>query len=185
MNQDEFWDLLDTAKTRAPDDLEERAATLEELLGKLSLDEVLEFDRIFTEASHALFTTQILAAAEVMIGDTTDDVFADFRSWVIGQGRAVYEQVLNDPDTALADLKLNDEDEIGAGESISSAARNVYRTKTGFSIIDQFPDRPTADYPQFDIPGPDLGNRKARRAQFPKLAAKYRPHPIFQFPWRN
>src|SRR3954447_26889706 len=125
-----FWTLVDRSRQEAPDDLDDQYEKLKELLAELPADEVLSFHSAFVDANLALYTWDLWAAATVMLGWCSDDVFTDFRSWVISRGRETYLRVAADPD-ALADVELDDPDEIGDGETFAGAAGEVYEEATG------------------------------------------------------
>lgn len=121
-----------------------------------------------------------------MIGDASDDVFADFRSWVISRGRSAYERVLASPDAGLAELDVEDEEEVGGGESLGAAVGQAYEARTGVALYDAFPGRPDADFPDHPLTGREIpGKRTERRAHFPRLAAKYGSTGKLRFAWRS
>lgn len=186
MDKDQFWRIVDATAEAAGDDVVVQSELLKAQLTQLSIEEILSFDTHFTQASHGLYSWATWRAADIMIGDTSDDVFADFRSWVISRGREAYERVLTSPDAGLAALDLDDQENIGDSEVFGAAAGEVYRAKTGRDLWDDFPERPSADFPAQDPDGPEItGSRKERRQLFPQLAAKYSPRSKLRFPWRN
>lgn len=186
MDTDHFWTIIDATVTASPDEIDRQAELLQDHLAALTVEEILGFDGEYTQASHALYTWAVWRAADIMIGDASDDVFADFRSWVISRGRRAYERVLASPDEGLAELDLEDEEEIGGAELFGGAVGEAYQARTGVALYDAFPDRPVADYPDHDPLGPEItGKRKERRALFPRLAAKYGSAGKLRFPWRS
>ena len=100
MDTNQFWNIIDTASA-ASDDIDLQTELLQTQLQQLSLEEVLSFDEHFTHASHGLYGWNMWRAADIMIGVTSDDVFADFRSWVISRGRRSYEHILASPDRGV------------------------------------------------------------------------------------
>lgn len=81
--------------------MERQAARLTELLSELPPDEVVAFDRIFTERMHEAYSWDLWGAAYGIEGGCSDDGFADFRSWLISMGREVYEAALGDPESLV------------------------------------------------------------------------------------
>lgn len=82
--------------------------------------------------NHSLYTERLAAVADqaCMPGlGLGDDLFTDFRSWVIAHGQAAYERVLASPQT------LKDFPDIangcGRGEPFGYAAFRVYVDKAG------------------------------------------------------
>lgn len=126
-------------------------------------------------------------AADIMIGDASDDVFADFRSWVISRGRKAYEHIVASPDEGLAELDLDDEaEQIGDGELFGAVIGQVYGDKIGIELYDAFPDRHSADFPHLDLLGSQKsGSRKERHRLYPRLSAKYSSQSQIRFPWRD
>ncbi len=63
--------------------------------------------------------------------DYSNDGLINFRIWLIGQGKSVYQSILTHPDL-LAEM-VEDEDDLYVLESqdIWSVAVNVYQDKTG------------------------------------------------------
>ncbi len=84
-------------------------------------------------------------AAYLVNGGCSDDGFHDFRAWLVGRGRHVYESALKNPDT-LVDV-LDGEPVSGFGLDV--AAARVYEEKTG---RDDFYDR--LDRDEADLPPP-------------------------------
>jgi hypothetical protein len=186
VNTDQFWTIIDATATGSPDDMNRQAELLRDQLSSFTVEEILGFDEEFTQASQALYSWTVWRAADIMIGDTSDDVFADFRSWVISRGRRVYERVLASPDDGLAEIDFEHEDEIGDGELFGAVVGDVYQARTGVALYDAFPDRPVADFPDQDPLGPEIGGkRKERRARYPRLTAKYESAGKLRFPWRS
>lgn len=198
MDADEFWAIVDATERECQGDIETQCELLGARLAQLGAEEILAFGDRYVEASHALYTWKIWRGADIMIGDASDDTFADFRSWVISRGHTAWAAVLADADAGLAALDADDVEEVGAAELFGAQVYEAYEGKTGTAIYDAFPDRPSADFPRGDPRGPELtGDRAARRAQFPLLSARYPERsglrrllpfgnlkPI-RFPWRD
>ena len=110
MTTDQFWDLIDEAIKRAPDDLEARNRAMEYLLGTLPPGGWNSFGQKFYEIDSAAYTWALWGAAYQINGGCSDDGFDYFRAWLISQGRAVYEGALANPDS-LADHVDPDEDD--------------------------------------------------------------------------
>jgi hypothetical protein len=102
MTRDEFWAHIKATKRRDPDSHVDRLIAR---LAKLPPDEILDFGHWWDEASSAAYRWDLWGAAYLMNGGCSDDGFIDFRSWLILQGREVYEAALNAPDS-LADLEV-------------------------------------------------------------------------------
>lgn len=99
VNKDTFWTLIDQAKEHPGGPSE----WLMEQLVDMGPEQAKNFDtiaRVYMDLAHQY---GLWTAASVMIwGGCSDEGFADFRQWLVGQGRKVYMAALKDPDT-LAD----------------------------------------------------------------------------------
>lgn len=96
---DRFWQIVDQTVTP---DYDAQLDRLAEALSKLSRDEILAFDADFWKASKVAYRWDLWGAAYVINGGCSDDGFIDFRSWLIAQGKAVYDAALANPES-LAD----------------------------------------------------------------------------------
>lgn len=173
MDDNGFWDIIDA--TLPGEDVEEQTTLLQERLGPLTVEELLSFDEHYTRASHALFTWELWRAAEAMIGWCSEDVFADFRSWVISRGRARYEAIVAEPDLGLSEVDIETDEDIGSAESFGAAVGVVYREKVGRDMFDDFEDRPSADFPEFAPTGVDPGgDPESIDAAYPRITARFK-----------
>jgi hypothetical protein len=173
MNEDAFWALVDRSKLRAADDLTAQAEVLAQSLAELPVAEIVEFDRLFVDASLALYSWELWGAATLLHGWCSGDVFADFRAWVVSLGRETYERVRATPD-ALIEVGLDDLEVIGEAEAFAFAACQVFEAKTGGRLWDAVPGRRSAD----SADGGPSGERFERTddelsRRFPRLAARW------------
>ena len=109
MTLDNFWSIIDQSRQdkRSP---RSQGDALQKLLKRLPANEIIDFSKYFEEVMEQSYTQIVLAAATIIyVGLSTsnrgpsDDSFDDFRAWLIGQGRAVFTMVTEDPDS-LAEL---------------------------------------------------------------------------------
>jgi Protein of unknown function (DUF4240) len=96
MDHEEFWALIDSTRGGG---CEEHAQRLEARLRALPPDQILAFDRFYSRLAEQSYRWDLWGAAYLLRGGCSDDGFEDFRGWLIGQGRAVFEAALEDPDT--------------------------------------------------------------------------------------
>jgi hypothetical protein len=128
MNADHFWKIIEEAKDRA-DDGEEQVELVYERLKTLSPDEIVGFDQLYDEFHARAYRWDLWGAAYLMNGGCSDDGFEYFRGWLISRGRAVYEQVLGDPDRLAGEFSPDRDDyEL---ESLLYAAARAYEVATG------------------------------------------------------
>lgn len=106
MTKDKFWEVIDNARAIAPAlEGEPLRESLYKQLLTLSSDELVGFDCAWQEYRRIANSPQLIAAACIINGGTSDDRFDYFKNWLILQGQYVFRQALKDPD-ALAEFKI-------------------------------------------------------------------------------
>ena len=135
---------------------------LEAKLRTLPLDEIVAFDEIFTRLHRRSYTWPLWGAAYVINGGRSDDGFADFRGWLIAQGRAVYEKALDDPDS-LADTTAS----VASCEEIQYAAASAYEAASGGIEM----PIPSSRHPELG-PGWDFNDKAEMQRRYPRLFAQ-------------
>lgn len=90
-----------------------------ENLALLSIEELLAYQEQVSALSAASRTWRLWGAAHLIHGGCPDDTFDYFRSWLIGQGRHVFESVLANPDSlaSLATEQALDDEIYSSGEA--------------------------------------------------------------------
>ena len=126
MEWNRFWKVLEDAAR--PDGLDQ-LESLKSELDRLKWFEVVEFQVRFEEALAAANRLELWGAAIVINGGCTERGFRDFRAWLVGRGRTVYEAALEQPDS-LADVLDGDPVD---GFGLDAAAVRIYEAKTGSS----------------------------------------------------
>lgn len=174
MDRATFWDLVDRSREGADGDLETQTAQLISLLDEVPEDQLAAFDAEFVAANRDLYTWEVLGAGTVLLGWLSDDVFTDFRSWVVAQGREVHERVVADPDS-LADLGTLDLEQVGLGELFANAAGEAYESRTDGDWFEDFPDQPIPE-PDDEPAGIrfDAADADELRRRYPRLTARWR-----------
>jgi hypothetical protein len=107
-----FWDIIDEVRFHSgvlgrharnrPEHLFARR------LRAMTDDELLHFMGRLAAVIARAYRWDLWAAAYLALGGAGDDEFADFRTWLVFQGRDAYERVLSDPDS-LDDLSWDDD----------------------------------------------------------------------------
>jgi hypothetical protein len=106
MTADEFWKLIEDTREDVP---EEHVESLIAELVKRGQDGVLGFARWWYEFHAAAYSWDLWGAAYILNGGCSDDGFIDFRSWLLLQGRKVYEAALKKPDSlASVDVEIDE-----------------------------------------------------------------------------
>jgi hypothetical protein len=98
MTSDIFWKIIDDARS-ASGRLVEMPARLVDTLAQMDEQEIVEFAEHFTSALFLSYDAKLWLGAVVILGGCGDDKFADFRGWLIAQGRVAFESALAEPDS--------------------------------------------------------------------------------------
>jgi hypothetical protein len=163
MNSDKFWQIIESSREKSKGDYEKQQFELEKELLKLSSNEILEFDNKFRTLRGQVFNWDFWAAAYIMNGGCSDDSFSDFRGWLIGQGKVIFENAISDIET-LSNLN---ETNNGDWEGLSYIPNNVYKKKTGR-------DLPEGIQENFEITGEEWEeDENELKHKFPKLWSKF------------
>ncbi len=96
-----------------------------------------------------------------------DDSFMDFRAWLIGQGRNVYQRALVDPESLVDLVGLRDET---FAEALLYVAQYAYESKTG--SMEGMPD-PRHGRPVPELKGTLAKDEESALAHFPKATEKF------------
>lgn len=142
MTESEFWNLIEQSR-ESTSVVADSPKWLVDHLARSPVNEILDFAREFRKACDVSHDFRLCAAATAICGYCSDDTFADFCAWLIGQGRSVFERALENPDS-LADLSdfCGDDGDASLG-SLASVAFRAYETKTGRKDFwEQLPDFP-------------------------------------------
>lgn len=170
MTYDKFWNIVaDSRRGFDPDrrdgNMELQAERLERLLSKMPVEEIREFDRIFSRLYFDAYRWDLRGAAYIIEGGCGDDGFAYFLYWLISMGRDVYDAALAGPDS-LADVVDRPGVEACAFEEFGSVAETL--------LEDMGVPEPAEPPPWYRSSA--LGERWAEEdlpGLFPKLWAKF------------
>ena len=133
MDQGQFWDIIQRSLVAIT--VEEQIDFLGNELGKLSKEEILEFDYIFRQKHEEAYTWDIWAAAYTMQGGCSDDGFIDFRAWLVYRGKEVFEKALQNSDS-LAELGREKLEESEESEDFYYLTADAYEEITGVEGLD-------------------------------------------------
>ncbi|WP_329177437.1 DUF4240 domain-containing protein [Streptomyces sp. NBC_01477] len=136
METDDFWHLIETARSRSSTEGGAFDQALVDLLAARSTREVLAYQERFDEVHGALYRWDVWAAAYLIGGGCSDDSFTDFRAGVIAEGRTWYERVAAAPDSLaghplVAAAARAGEDYVLFYELVNYAAAEAYERLTG------------------------------------------------------
>lgn len=174
MPDERFWSIME--QTAAKDGIAQQDA-LENLLAKLSADEVLAFDMTMRTEQIRAYRWDVWGVGYIANGGMSDDGFHYFRYWLISRGRSVFERVLADVDS-LADIVPADQENVLENELLSAAALTVWlvKTKSSFDAYSEHLDK--LDVCQSYPPAP-LGTKAASfEESYPKTWKRFGKKPL-------
>jgi Protein of unknown function (DUF4240) len=169
MTLDQFWEHIDA--TRDPDSLVER-------LAELPPDEILDFEYFWHTTSAQAYRWNLWGAAYLINGGCSDDGFIDFRSWLMLQGRKVFDAALANPDS-LADVVDGDEAECECypGSTAWFQATGTKRDTAGLTAQRTAYEarHPSTPAPRDEDMGEnwDFDDEEQMRRRLPRLTAMY------------
>jgi hypothetical protein len=163
-----FWSAVEAARKRAGGDPDAMAEVLEARFAEADDATLRAFQRALVDTSRRLYTWRHWAAAEMICGYASDDVFTDWRSWVITLGRETFTRVAEDPDN-LADVADLSEACEGGAEIFGAAVSGIYSGRHGYEDED-FPILEPSDSPI----GEQVTDHQAIRRSMPALATRLR-----------
>ncbi|WP_041834153.1 DUF4240 domain-containing protein [Actinoplanes sp. N902-109] len=181
MGTDEFWAIAEGARsgvddTRTGDGAAEVAARcgarLAELGGAAAVAFTLRYDLLDAQS----YDWTLWGAAYLMKGGCSDDGFDYFRGWLVGQGRRVWEEVVQIPDT-LADLGIDPDDDFLECEDMLNVGRAAFGNddEAFHAAVDAARSQLPAGTFHRALVGEDVDfdDDSVMRTRYPRLAAIY------------
>ena len=141
MNEEQFWKLIDTAKSNSEEPID-RPESLTKELSVLTASEIIDFDNIYFDQILKAYQWELWGAAYVIYGGCSDDSFRYFCDFLISEGKSTFEKALIDPESLV---DVNEIDEVDS-EGFGYVAMEVYEEKTDSEIPasnKSYPDNPS------------------------------------------
>jgi hypothetical protein len=172
---DQFWDHIRLSTRKDPDAHAER---LEQRLIKLKAEEIIDFIHWWDTMVREAYDWNLWGAAYLINGGCSDDGFHYFCTWLVMQGRDVFQAALTNPDT-LADVV--DPDEGGAEWGGSPGADAWFKATRRRPNDAGYTALAAAELARHGAPPgmPDLGDGwdhdddEQMKKRFPRLSALY------------
>ncbi|MFD1014863.1 DUF4240 domain-containing protein [Winogradskyella rapida] len=163
MDSQMFWEMISISKANSSGDYEQQQLELKKELLKRNATDILEFDNKFRTLRGEIYDWNFWAAAYIINGGCSDDCFSDFRGWLIGQGKAVFESAIQNVEN-LAELKDTND---GDWEGLSYVPSEAYEQKIGKDLPAGIRENFEITGEEWSEDGDDLKNK------FPKLWEKF------------
>lgn len=144
MDEARFWQLIES--TGSPNDPVEKEDSLRGLLLTLSPEEVAEFDRIYREKMRRAYTWPLWAAGFIIGKGCSDDGFTEFRNYVIGHGRSLYDAAIACPDDLaelLVEIRTEGQSLMPFIGSLDLIPAEIYEEQTGDGLPSDGSNEPT------------------------------------------
>lgn len=182
MNETLFWELLETARKKG-EDPEEQLEWLVKHLSRRPIKDIVLFDYFFNKIYRKSYTSNLWAAAYIIMGGCSDDCFDYFRAWLLFLGRETYDKAMEGPEILLPHLKkLEEEGEVPQFEELLFAASQAFEEKTGrddgdyYDLYHQLTKDEYCDPDlQFDW---DEDDEEGLKNKYPLLWAAYGENPL-------
>jgi len=166
MDTTTFWELINETRQSSGGEPTKQGELLVAALSQLSEDDILTYQEILDDLEDEAYIVELWNMAYIMDCGCGDDGFMDFRAWLIGQGKDVYEKALVDPES-LSDVV--DAGQETKSEALLYVAQKAYELRTG-KDADNMPRRVK---PSPELKGTPSHDEDAMLARFPKATAKF------------
>lgn len=136
MDHKSFWRIIHDSKQESGGDTDAQVEWLQRTLETLPPEDIVAFDRIFTEYYFTSYRWDLWAAAYIINGGCSNDGFDYFRAGLIAQGEEVFTNALKDPETLADVIKMEggelslDSDWAAGVEEVLYVAMKAYEAKT-------------------------------------------------------
>lgn len=112
LTQRDFWSIIDSAAPRTGVDRKPQVKKIQKLLETKSLDDLASFHKNLNRALTKAYTFPLMVAAFVVHSHIADDLFLDFRAWLILQGSETFKTLVKDPDALTTLLSRREVDRL-------------------------------------------------------------------------
>jgi Protein of unknown function (DUF4240) len=164
-----FWHLIEKTKADSKGDSDKQAELIVEQLSLMAIEEIITFEHIHNELMGRAYRRDLWNAAYIIDCGCSDDGFMDFRAWLIGQGQAIFNEALNDPESLVDVIEIGQETKV---EALLYVAYHAYERKQvnnpsiSHSLPQLIEDEINTDLMQEEW-------QKSLEAKYPKLHAKF------------
>lgn len=169
MTEQQFWDIINASLVQNAPGSEAQYQAIGTRLSQLSPEQLIGFENQLNHQKIRAFTFPILMANFILQSYINDDIFEDFRLWLISFGQTRFNQILEHPDLLADFCNLSDPIEEITGEGLVFAAVEAYEQKTGQQ--DFLKHLTPMDEPDIEYDWPE--NQRGLEALMPKLYSRY------------
>jgi hypothetical protein len=164
MQENIFWELIESSKAESTPGMSDQPAILQAKLEAMTAEEIVGFDRIFQRLFTDAYTWDLWAAGYLIEGGCSDDGFMDFRGGLIGLGRQVYQDAVKDPQTLVSQPRRGVD---FSNEDMLYVARKAYKVVTSGA------EMPSSDIACPDDPVGEPWEQETVAAKYPRLVEHF------------
>ncbi|OPX56977.1 Protein of unknown function [Oceanospirillum multiglobuliferum] len=169
MTEQQFWDIINVSLVQNAPGSDAQYQAIGNSLAQLSPDQLIGFENQLNYQKIRAFTFPVLMANFILQSYINDDIFEDFRLWLISFGQARFNQILEQPDVLADFCEIKDPIEEITGEGLVFAALEAYEQKTGQKDFLKHLTRTEEPEIQYDWPESQQGLARL----MPKLYSRY------------
>ena len=170
MDVEQFWKLIEQTHQISNGAPDKQAELLIDELAQLLEADILSYQSILDDMMDEAYIGGLWDVAFIMASGwgCSDDGFMDFRAWLIGQGKDVFEKALSDPETLVDIVEFGQETQ---WEELLYVAMYAYERGT-HKDMETMPStrRDKADQ---KLKGTISKSVEENLARFPKVTAKF------------
>lgn len=166
MKENEFWEIIESSGSPDTIDPDEQCDSIAAVLSSKSKSEIVEFHNIHRKILNRAYTWGLIEACFIIIHYVSDDVFEDFRNWIILNGRERFERSLENPDYLASFIKVDDPVEEITGEALLFVCDEAYEGE--IEELEEYFEYP--DEPDIEDKWPAVSILKEK---YPNLFLKY------------
>lgn len=169
MTEQTFWTIINRSLEHNAPGTDAQYQAISQSLSQLTPEELIGFENQLSQQKAKAFQFPVLMANFILQSYINDDIFEDFRLWLISFGEQKFSEILQNPDVLAELCDIKDPVEDITGEGLVFAALEAYEGITG---LDDFLKHVTpANEPEMDYDWPD--QLSGLESKMPKLFARY------------
>jgi hypothetical protein len=165
MEEKKFWDIIEKSRSQSQGSYNKQQEQLVLILTNLDGDDIIKFNNTFSLLMAASYDWKLWGAAYVINQGCSDDGFEYFRHYLIGQGKDRFYSTLDNPESCVDWVQLDDDI---IYEGLRYCAAKAYNEKTGKELPYDFKD-------EYKVKGEPWDEDTVDK-KYPKLAKKFGDH---------
>jgi hypothetical protein len=166
VNSKEFWELIEKTHSASEGDPDRQAELLFSELIRLPEAEIIDYQEILDGLQAEAYIAELWEMAYILDMGCSDDGFMDFRAWLIGQGKDVFEKALVDPNSLVDVVEVG---QMTKSMSLLYVAQRAYEQKIGSDDVRM----PSRIIPSPQLKGNPSDNEAAILERFPRATEKF------------